>query len=196
MHIQLHQTPIKYIEIRDFLESSVLDRWIGTLDRMPRHDGDVTNEDGVSSVQKMKRNQNVWLAPPNNIGFEYRDLTWTRAIKEARESMNDYLFTAHKLINEGSFLYSVYTEGMYYDWHRDRTPYLTYNLVLESAEQGGEFEFSLDDQEPYRTVEQVANTTNTLLIFPSFVKHRVRPVVQGQRKTLQYFMNCSHVASQ
>jgi hypothetical protein len=163
---------------------------------MPRHDGDVTNEDGVSSVQKMKRNQNVWLAPPNNIGFEYRDLTWTRAIKEARESMNDYLFTAHKLINEGSFLYSVYTEGMYYDWHRDRTPYLTYNLVLESAEQGGEFEFSLDDQEPYRTVEQVANTTNTLLIFPSFVKHRVRPVVQGQRKTLQYFMNCSHVASQ
>jgi predicted 2-oxoglutarate/Fe(II)-dependent dioxygenase YbiX len=195
MTVYAHQEPIKYIEIRNFLDEPTLARWLTTLDRMPRETGYVTDEQGRNSVTRMKRNENVWLMPPNDLGFEFRNLAWTREIKQARESMNDYLFLAHKLIDEGSFLYSVYTEGMYYDWHRDRTPYLTYNLVLESAEEGGEFEFSLDDQEPYRTVEQVANTANTLLIFPSFLKHRVRPVIKGQRRTLQYFMNCSHVAS-
>lgn len=195
MTVLAHQEPIKYIEIRNFLDEPTLARWLAQLERMPRDPGYVTDEQGRNSVNRMKRNENVWLMPPNDLGFEFRNLAWTREIKQARESMNDYLFLAHKLIDEGSFLYSVYSPGMYYDWHRDRTPYLTYNLVLESAEEGGEFEFSLDDQEPYRTVEQVANTSNTLLIFPSFVKHRVRPVVRGQRRTLQYFMNCSHVAS-
>lgn len=196
MLVELRSNPVKYIEIRNFLEDSVLKRWFTHLQALPTSQGDVVTPAGRYTVNSVKRNQNCWLTPPNAIADEFRVLAWSQPIRQALRAMNDYLFLAHATVDEGSFLYSIYEQGNYYEWHRDRTPYLTFNLVLESAIKGGEFELSLDTQEPYKTAETLANTDNTLIIFPSFLLHRVKPVVQGQRQTLQYFLNASHTASQ
>lgn len=195
MHLKLHSSPIKYIEIRDFVEPDQLARWNAQLTRLAMAPGDVVTPTGQYTVNAVKRNTNAWLTPPNQVADEFRQLAWSKDIKQAFQNMGDYLYLAHATVDEGSFLYSEYTPGQYYEWHRDRTPYLTYNLVLESAEEGGEFEMSLGTQEPYASQEQVANSSNTLLIFPSFLMHRVKPIIKGQRRTLQYFLNASHTAS-
>jgi len=196
MIINIRREPIKYIEVTDFLDQQTLDRWIATLDSMPSAAGDVTDLQNVTSVTAVKQNKNSWLSAPNDLGLEFRDRCWGQLLKDALENMGDYLFQAHRLVDEGSMLYSVYEQGDYYQWHRDRTPYLTYNLVLESAEEGGEFQISTSTQEPYTAQETLANTSNTLIIFPSFLLHQVRPVIRGQRKTLQYFQNSSRTLSQ
>jgi predicted 2-oxoglutarate/Fe(II)-dependent dioxygenase YbiX len=196
MHIHIHKSPIKYIEIRDFVEPDQLARWNKQLAKLPTQPGDVVTPTGQYTVNAVKRNTNAWLTPPNQVADEFRQLAWSKAVKEALQDMGDYLYLAHSTVDEGSFLYSEYTQGQYYEWHRDRTPYLTYNLVLESAEEGGHFEMSLSTSEPYQITEQVANNSNTLIIFPSFLMHRVKPMIKGTRRTLQYFLNASHVASQ
>jgi len=196
MIINIRREPIRYIEINDFLDQPTLDRWLATLDRMTCQAGDVTDPQGQSRVNSIKKNKNAWLTPPNDLGLEFRDRCWSQAIKQALIDMDDYLFLAHRLVDEGSMMYSVYDQGDYYQWHRDRTPYLTYNLVLEAAEQGGEFELSTSVQEPHSATETLANTSNTLIIFPSFLVHQVKPVVEGQRKTLQYFQNSTRTFSQ
>jgi predicted 2-oxoglutarate/Fe(II)-dependent dioxygenase YbiX len=196
MYIHIHKSPIKYIEIRDFVEPAQLARWNTQLVKLPMAPGDVVTPTGAYTVNSVKRNTNAWLTPPNTVADEFRQLAWSKDVKTAIADMGDYLFLAHSTVDEGSFLYSEYTQGQYYEWHRDRTPYLTYNLILESAEEGGHFEMSTSTSEPYQITEQVANTANTLLIFPSFLMHRVKPIIKGRRRTLQYFLNASHVASQ
>lgn len=78
--------------------------------------------------------------------------------------------------------------GGHYDWHHDvhfasqeavdRKLSLTIQLSDEASYEGGDFEF-----------EEVKTSANlkakgSLLIFPSYVRHRVRPVTKGTRHSL------------
>jgi len=195
MLVELHSNPIKYIEVHDFLDEATLARWATTLARMPLSEGDVVSPSNRTLVSPHKKNKNAWLGAPNDLALEFRDRAWGQPIRKALLDMNDYLFKAHATIDEGSFLYSKYEQGDYYQWHRDRTPYLTYNLVIKSADEGGLFQFSESPTEPHSAVETVENKSNTLIIFPSFLLHQVTPVWAGERLTLQYFQNSSLIQS-
>jgi hypothetical protein len=195
--VELHSSPIKWIEIHEFLDPDTLKRWSHSLAQLTLTAGDVVTPQGSYSVNRVKQNSNAWLTPPNDLAFEFRDLAWSQQIRTSLEAMDDCLFQAHsRMIDEGSFLYSEYQPGQYYAWHRDRAPYLTYNLVIEAAREGGEFEMTTQVAEPFSATERVANRSNTLIIFPSYLVHQVRPVIQGTRRTLQYFQNAKTVASQ
>ena len=81
------------------------------------------------------------------------------------------------------------TEGGKYDWHHDinwneNGPYdrklsLTIQLSDPSEYEGGFFEFMEVEQPP-----EVYRTKGTILIFPSYLQHRVTPVTRGIRRSL------------
>ena len=100
--------------------------------------------------------------------------------------------------------YTIYGEEQYYGWHMDQfnCPYedqdlnhngkirkisMSLQLTSGSDYDGGELEFCSDNL-PGRDREFIkcdaAKNKGTLIFFPSFLFHRVKPVTRGVRKSL------------
>lgn len=105
---------------------------------------------------------------------------------------NDYF--GFDLVGYDFFQYTVYNEGDFYSWHTD-APFgqilesnsnyarkLSATLVLSYSSEytGGEFEIMDRPNDP-TTVEQ---DRGTLIVFPSFINHRVHEVKSGSRKSI------------
>ena len=89
------------------------------------------------------------------------------------------------------FQYSVYHENDHYDWHVDTgSAYLkqkerkiSFSLILNDNYKGGELEFKNSD-------ESISLDLNKgdMVTFPSFLEHRVKPVLNGTRISLVGWM--------
>ena len=104
--------------------------------------------------------------------------------------------------------FTKYNKGQYYDWHCDgwdkvydnpgtqqhgriRKLSATCQLTDGSEYQGGELEFDMREYEPHMRDESkhLRKATEILpkgsiIVFPSFVWHRVKPVTRGVRYSL------------
>ena len=103
--------------------------------------------------------------------------------------------------------YSNYNEGDYYDWHNDQheSAYgdglirkLSFTIFLNNDYEGGDFEIcklSGSKELPKINVTNISKkiitdegglqpSVGTIIIFPSYVWHRVAPVTKGVRKSL------------
>lgn len=97
-----------------------------------------------------------------------------------------HLFETHNLEMINYNVYDSATQGQY-DWHTDAAKgeindiKLTAILNLSEEEyEGGHFELFTNG--PVRITE--IDTPGNVLIFPSFIPHRVTPVTKGKRITL------------
>lgn len=99
--------------------------------------------------------------------------------------------------------FSVYGEDDHFDWHSDMhdAPYgpewgpmeglvrkLTFSIQLRPADayEGGRFQIEYgppDDPDRVRTIEGLEEA-GSMLVFPSFLYHRVTPITSGVRKAL------------
>ncbi len=86
--------------------------------------------------------------------------------------------------------YTIYEPpGDHYDWHIDTfldTPNAYHRKLSMTVQlsdgweyEGGDFELRHDGLEKHDT-----KSKGTILVFPSFLLHRVKPVTKGSRKTL------------
>jgi len=102
--------------------------------------------------------------------------------------------------------FTKYAKGQYYDWHCDSwdRPYqreandpangkirkLSVTVTLSDPKEykGGELEFDFRNQDPDKPKKPVKCKEilpkGSLVVFPSFVWHRVCPVKSGERKSL------------
>ena len=105
--------------------------------------------------------------------------------------------------------FTKYKHGQYYDWHCDswdktydkhndinkygkvRKLSMTCQLTDGSEYEGGELEFDFRNYEPHireeaKHVKQVKEILpkGSIIVFPSFVWHRVKPVTKGTRYSL------------
>ena len=94
-------------------------------------------------------------------------------------------------IDGGEMQYTIYEEGMFYDWHQDAgvealendaVRKLSIILQLSNPEdyEGGEVELINESGNPYF----VPKKRGTLIVFDSRTKHRVKEVFNGKRKSL------------
>ena len=100
--------------------------------------------------------------------------------------------------------FTEYKKGQYYDWHCDsyEEPYnnienqnvhgklrklsMTVSLSDPSEYQGGDLEFDFrntDEGSQPRVCEEI-RSKGSVVIFPSFIWHRVKPVTKGTRHSL------------
>ena len=93
------------------------------------------------------------------------------------------------------FQYTVYNQNDFYDWHIDthHKPYpnglirkLSFTLLLNDEYEGGEFEICVPSPktEKQRYIKIDDKQIGTMIVFPSFVWHKVNPVIKGVRKSL------------
>jgi PKHD-type hydroxylase len=106
-----------------------------------------------------------------------------------------------------AFQFTEYKPGQFYDWHTDASPApyncpndinrhgkvrkISLSVMLTDPEEyeGGELQFNFKANDPQfekdeiRTVTEVSSR-GSLVLFPSFLWHRVKPVTKGIRHSL------------
>jgi len=91
--------------------------------------------------------------------------------------------------------FTIYKKGQFYDWHTDSGPdhinrkiSMTVQLSKPEDYEGGDLEF-----DPRNSTDPSVSTVftspdfkeqGTLVVFPSFIYHRVQPVTKGTRYSL------------
>ena len=153
------------------------------------------NKDQIKDLKKKRDSNIVWLAET----WIYREI-------------HPFIHQANRNANwnfnwdwSESCQFTKYNKGQYYDWHCDswEVPYnqpntqshgkvrklsVTLSLSDEKDYKGGELEFdfrNLDpDKKPNTKICNDIKPKGSLVVFPSFVWHRVRPVKKGSRYSL------------
>ena len=91
--------------------------------------------------------------------------------------------------------YAKYKEGQFYNWHCDAGPNLGYHRKLSvvvgltdpSEYEGGDFVINYNGNPD--TAEAIRLLPGQILIFPSYVPHKVTPVTSGERVTVVTWIN-------
>ena len=152
---------------------------------------------------QIRNSQNSWISTSHWIG----GWLWYYVSKSNREN---FLYDIVD-IDGGSLQYTHYNEGQFYNWHQDsdldthHKPQMNFssgeNRAQEEIIQSGEYirklSFTLQLSEPtdYRggEVEFLDNSSRrflapkqrgTMIVFDSRVRHRVRKVKSGTRKSI------------
>ena len=130
----------------------------------------------------IRRSKVKWLSHDN----EVKDLLWGYAEEANR---NAFGFDVY---NVGDVQYTEYhaTEAGHYDWHHDihwneekafdRKLSITVQLSDPKSYTGGVFEFGETQTPDYH----ISAKQGTVLVFPSYLQHRVTPVQSGTRRSL------------
>lgn len=112
------------------------------------------------------------------------------------EFINDKFFR-FDLIGFDYLQYTVYdTYGSHYDFHTDsgdlhdtkRPPRkLSFSLILSNSSEyeGGEFEFCTGSD--ISNAAKVEQPKGRVIAFPSYIRHRVKPVTHGVRRSLVFW---------
>lgn len=124
------------------------------------------------------------------------DIVWTKE-QWVYDLISPYMFTANE---RAGWKYNIvaaqdcqvtrYTKDEFYNWHTDgmgshnevendgNTRKLSMSIILNSNFEGGDFEMrDLENKIP--RLEE-----GSIIVFPSFVEHRVTPVTEGIRYSL------------
>ena len=140
----------------------------------------------------------------NNImNKEVRD---NQEVKINDEKLNNKLKMLFELANHSIFKYNIqelesvkilkYGVGGKYKWHTDcgaketSTRKLTAIVQLsdETNYEGGDLEFGITDDSGEKNYT-APRTRGSIIIFPSFLSHRVTPITKGRRYSLITWMN-------
>jgi PKHD-type hydroxylase len=133
----------------------------------------------ASTERKQARSSRIsWIQPTELPMF-------TALLGGLVAKINEEIFRCDLAGDPEPYQYTLYRNGDYYEWHMDKgamaeSRKLSATLQLsESVEYtGGDLELHLG------TVEKMPRRRGTLVIFPSYVLHRVTHVTAGTRQSL------------
>jgi PKHD-type hydroxylase len=171
---------------RASLSESVVNDIIRTGDQYPAATAGL-GFDG-STVNAGQRSSEIrWIDPHHNSSKYIADLLWYYANEANR---NAFGFDISYLPDIQYTKYTAEQNGKY-DWHCDTfwanpTAYdrkLSIVIQLSDSDdyEGGDFEF--DHQHPQLPADLIREK-GTVIVFPSFMNHRVTPVTKGERSSL------------
>ena len=117
------------------------------------------------------------------------------------ESANINAKWGYDITGLGRLQLTKYKEGGFYDWHRDglgdHTAGLQYGddpnkyvrklsatVLLDDGYEGGEFQFISHDRTSHVVSTPEFFRVGSVIVFPSFMNHRVTPVTKGTRHSL------------
>ena len=134
-----------------------------------------------TSTNKIRSTKISWISDKEIL------LTLKDKVLETNKS-KDWNYTVTGMF---PFQYSVYNKNDHYGWHIDRRPVhqgenekkLSFSLILNENYEGGELEFKDSN-------ENISLNLNKgdMVIFPSTLSHRVKPVTNKIRKSLVGWM--------
>lgn len=129
----------------------------------------------------LRRSKVTFIAPDDQNQWIYQKLA-----SVAVQSNNErYGFDIHGF-HHGLQL-ARYGEGDFFDWHLDFGPGQTSNRKLSISVQlsdsdeyeGGDLQFMINQK-----IVNAPRAKGTIVVFPSFIIHRVTPITKGERQSI------------
>ena len=172
-------------------------------DSLLKFDDKVT---GGSVIGKTEEESKKEKYRNSNILFLEKEMEFEKRIIEITESVNKNIFNFN-LTTYMNPQYTVYDKDMYFDWHPDgplgildsrgfncipnNLEWRKLSAVLalsdESSYTGGDLQIMLPSNTPDTCIHTIRLDAGSMIFFPSFLSHRVTPVITGNRKTLVFW---------
>tara|TARA_R100000742_G_C4230342_1_gene52064 strand:+ start:97 stop:675 length:579 start_codon:yes stop_codon:yes gene_type:complete len=147
----------------------------------PRRDAEVGNDSGPTYDTETRTSHISWI-PFSKMPEMYKD------IKKIMKQTNGNHFGFEGMQITENAQYTEYPEGGFYDWHIDndiecskeppvRKISMTCLLSPENEFEGGDLELITEGK-------TIKIKQGQAIFFASFIRHRVKPVISGNRKSL------------
>ncbi len=165
--------------------------------------GTVNNINSSLTVDEIKAKCSKQPLEQAGVGSgEINDIRKTNIAFVNDIEINNMLWNLAHTVNKHSFgfeiespptiQYTVYEKGDHYDWHMDthwanqeslydRKISIIIQLTDYEDYNGGELEL---DVSSWDGTKEFCKQKGSILVFPSFLRHRVTPVTKGTRKSL------------
>jgi PKHD-type hydroxylase len=147
----------------------------------------------MENVMKLRNSSTSWIS----------EVWLNKEIRPYIERANQKAGWNFNLTNVEPSQFTVYKEGQFYDWHQDshgqlyddkdewnglmRKLSVTVSLSDPQEYEGGRLEFAIDGIHPDKTLKSTVKEImprGSIVIFPSYVWHRIQPVTKGKRYSL------------
>jgi len=168
-----------YFYYKNALSQDVIERIRALVPRQELNDGNVSGH-----IDPSYRSSRIyWITKNPNTLWLYEKLMWF--VKDANEKM--WNFNISNVLEDIQFTeYDADYQG-HYDWHMDvggsrsstRKVSLTIQLSDPDEYDGGELQFLIN-----RTISEPERAQGTVVLFPSFLLHRVKKLTRGRRQSL------------
>jgi PKHD-type hydroxylase len=174
-----------YYIINDAFTQKELE-WINNLQKLYPFQVATT----IGNDNDIRKSDIKWIHPDEKSFWVYEKIT--QFVKEANNTL--WKFNIHSIID--SIQYTVYHEGGgHYDWHVDIGPNsinhrkisLTIQLSDPDEYEGGDLQIWTGGE--FKTIER---KQGCVIIFPSFLMHRITPITKGIRKSLVLWVGGDH----
>lgn len=188
---QEENDPQNYYWFEKGLNQEELDKLYTMLEQLPYQDATVIgNQDEIRSDVRSSRIK--WIPQSSNWQWLYEK--FMDLINEA----NDTLWKFNLVSVDESIQYTEYLDSNegHYDWHQDigmgsaslRKVSLTLQLSDSEEYEGGDLEVYSGQKEP----SVAPRGAGVVVIFPSYMMHRVTKVTKGTRKSLVLWVGGEH----
>jgi predicted 2-oxoglutarate/Fe(II)-dependent dioxygenase YbiX len=132
-------------------------------------------------AETLRKSSVTFLNPSENSNWIYERIT-TLAMNCNAER---YRFELNGLFEPLQM--AEYQQGDFFDWHLDfgvgevshRKLSVTVQLSDENAYEGGDLQFMINNR-----VENAPRRKGSLIVFPSFIQHRVTKITAGKRSSI------------
>jgi PKHD-type hydroxylase len=145
-------------------------------------EAEISMPDGETVNKQIRISDISWVEYIDDSKWFYDRLAW--AIDELNQTFYKFDLTG---FNNLQFTEYKSNKLSKYDWHMDMflgknveplTRKLSATLLLNDNFDGGQFEFFDFDH------DQPKMSAGTLIVFPSFMVHRIKPITKGTRNSL------------
>jgi PKHD-type hydroxylase len=144
----------------------------------------------ISGNSKDIRDSSIkWLTPDNNTTWIY-----DRLMNFVSEANSLWKFDIHSVLDD--IQYTEYRGGGgHYDWHIDIGPNSISHRkisVIVQLSNPSEYNGGILEINTGSNIKQTSNKKGAVIVFPSFLQHRVTPVSSGLRKSLVLWAGGGH----
>ena len=166
------------VRIEDAVSPDVIEKFLKTIENVKLTKGHIGNGHYVPE----KRTSDVYWLPKTEEYFDIYEI-FHKVVGDINSKV--YKFKIKSIVND--IQYTVYNseDQGHYDWHVDvssehSTRKLSVVMQLSDPEdyEGGELQLNTGE------IDVVKKQKGMIVIFPSYILHRVTPVTKGVRKTL------------
>jgi len=150
----------------------------------PKQDAQVGNKEGIKGgvIDTKTRTSHISWIPFNKMNEMYKDIE--RIMKTTNG--NHFGFDGMTLTEPAQ--YTEYPEGGFYDWHVDNDVNMAHEPPVRKISMtcllSPENEFEGGDLELMSEGKMAKLKQGQAIFFASFIRHRVTPVIRGNRKSL------------
>lgn len=172
-----------FVTFRDAFNNEEINQIVNQLDSLEKRRGTVGSDSNVSN-EKIRNSNVAWLSLTNESQWIYDRMAYVA------RTLNGQFYKFDLYGFNEDMQYTIYdgTEQGHYSWHIDAGVSSTssprkFSMVLQLSDPleyvGGDLQIRTSD-DPLSVDKQ----KGLVAAFPSYVLHRVTPVIQGIRKTL------------